>query len=94
MTLTYSLRLSNGQPISEDQAAANWRSMWVGTGCILQLPVTPDTPGSYVIDLYLDGQIVSSLAFTVVYFPDLPQRAGLFSIFLHFTSCIIPPPVV
>lgn len=66
VTLTYSLRLSNGQPISEDQTAVNWRSMWVGTGCILQLPVTPDTPGSYVIDLYLDGQIVSSLAFTVV----------------------------
>lgn len=65
VTLTYSLRLENGQPFSEDQATANWRSMWVGTGCILPLPVTPDAPGSYVIDLYIDGKIVSSLDFTV-----------------------------
>ena len=65
VTLTYCLRFENGQPFSENQETVNWATIWTGTSCILPLPVTPDMPGSYVIDLYIDGQMVSSLDFTV-----------------------------
>lgn len=65
VSIVFSIRDAAGRLHSIDHKSAAWSSMWSGIYCPLNLPVMPREPGSYILDLYFNEQIVASLAFTV-----------------------------
>lgn len=57
---------SDGTPLHLDSASMIWSGMWKDGCCCLSLPYLPESPGSYTLVLYFDGQFVSVQEFTVV----------------------------
>lgn len=59
------VRDANGVPVSVTSYSGTWTSMWYKNYCEMDMPVLPQTPGSYTVEIYLGGMYVTTQAFTV-----------------------------
>ena len=66
VTIVFALRDDSAQLISPEQHTSKWNSLWTGTHCTLELPVMPQDPGSYTLDLYFNDLLVTTLHFSMV----------------------------
>lgn len=59
------IRDANGIPVSVNAHSRTWNSMWNKRYCEIEMPVMPQTAGSYTVDIYFNGGHVHSQSFTV-----------------------------
>ena len=59
------LRTADGVLVSAFADEFLWNTIWDGNVCTLLLPAVPDTPGSYVLSIYLNGGWLAEVEFTV-----------------------------
>jgi hypothetical protein len=43
-----------------------WNSLWDGARWMGQIPWKPETPGSYTFSIYLNGQRLGTIGFTLL----------------------------
>lgn len=66
-TILYIIKDESGSLVSATAQSAIWRDLWTSYGeGELDIPALPEVAGSYVLDLYFNGMIVNSQAFTIV----------------------------
>lgn len=59
------IRDANGIPVASNAHTRTWNSMWDGRYCVIEMPIMPQTAGSYTVDIYFNGGHVHSQNFTV-----------------------------
>ena len=59
------IRDANGIPVASNAHSRKWNSMWDGRYCVIEMPIMPQTAGSYTVDIYFNGGHVHSQNFTV-----------------------------
>lgn len=60
------IRDSDGNIVSNETQQRTWTSMWYRGFGRINIPVMPDTPGTYTLDIYFNGASVTSQTFTVI----------------------------
>lgn len=60
------LRDSAGNVVSTDTASSSWTNMWYKGFGKLTIPVMPTAAGSYTVDIYFNGQHVTTQSFTII----------------------------
>lgn len=63
---TFVIRDANNGLVSTESSSRTWDEMWHKRMCAVQIPQMPTTPGTYTLDIYMDGGYVSTLEFTIV----------------------------
>ena len=61
----YVVRDEIGEIISAETQTRLWVDMWYRGYCELDMPSTPILPGNYTVDIFFNGQSVTSQSFTV-----------------------------
>ena len=61
----YVVRDEIGGIISAETQTRLWVDMWYRGYCELDMPSTPVLPGNYTVDIFFNGQSVTSQSFTV-----------------------------
>lgn len=59
------VRDANGIPVSVTSYSGTWTSMWYKNYCEMDLPVLPQVPGDYTVEIYFNSMYVTTQAFTV-----------------------------
>lgn len=59
------IRDANGIPVAANAHSRTWNSMWDGRYCVIEMPMMPQTPGNYTVDIYFNGGLVHTQNFTV-----------------------------
>lgn len=59
------IRDSNGIPVAANAHTRTWNSMWDNRYCVIEMPIMPQTAGSYTVDIYFNGGHVHTQNFTV-----------------------------
>ena len=59
------IRDANGIPVAINAHSRSWDSMWDGRYCEIEMPIMPQTAGSYTVDVYFNGGLVHTQNFTV-----------------------------
>ena len=64
---TYIVRDTDGNVVSTARSEDNWTSMWYRGFCELNLPTLPAAPGTYTLEIYLNGSYITAtpITFTV-----------------------------
>ena len=65
VAIMYVLRSQAGDPLYTITANSTLAEMWPDAYCRLQVPAMPTTAGSYAVDIYFNGGLAGSHAFTV-----------------------------
>lgn len=67
ITTMFVIRDENGCPVSVQYSSETWTRMWYKGYCELELPELPAAPGSYTVEIYLNGMYImdAPMAFTV-----------------------------
>ncbi|MBE6977143.1 MAG: hypothetical protein E7438_00670 [Ruminococcaceae bacterium] len=65
VALQFIYRDSEGNLIHESQESIPWHLLWNEDMAAIDLPWTPDTAGSYTVELYIDGEYVDCWSFSV-----------------------------
>jgi uncharacterized protein YxeA len=65
ITTLYIIRDSEGTIISANSTARSWTSMWYQYYCELDVPVMPEHPGEYTMQIYFSGMLAHEQAFTI-----------------------------
>lgn len=60
------IRDSDGNIVSNETQQRTWTSMWYRGFGRINIPVMPDAPGTYTLDIYFNGASVTSQTFTVI----------------------------
>ena len=66
VTILFALRDEAAQLINAEQLTVNCLDLWDGSNCLLTLPDIPQIPGSYIVDLYINDMLVSSLTISLI----------------------------
>lgn len=66
ITTTFVIFDSENKLVSVTDSTRTWDDMWSKRQSAVALPETPSQPGSYTLDLYIAGQFVTTVEFTVV----------------------------
>ena len=61
----YVVRDSAGVPVCVSTTSATWEAMWSRGRCTLEVPQIPSVPGSYILEVYLNGDLLTSQAMTI-----------------------------
>ena len=61
----YVVRDSSGVPVCVSTTSATWEAMWERGACALEVPQIPSVPGNYILEVYLDGALLTSQALTI-----------------------------
>ena len=62
----YVLRDASGAVVAmQNEGEAGWSSLWTGDVYIGSLNETPQTPGSYTLEVYISGKLLTSAGFTI-----------------------------
>lgn len=59
------VRNSDGQPLDFTYTTAPWHTMWTNDKYVGELQRMPGDPGEYTLEIYFNGQLARSAAFTV-----------------------------
>ena len=62
----YIIRDESGKLISNKYESRTWDGMWYDRYGKLTIPVMPENPGKYTVEIYFDGTAVTSQAFEIV----------------------------
>ena len=65
VTVHYVVRGADGTVVHADQDALTWNEMWQGNRWFGQIPWLPEQAGSYSFSVYVDGQLIGSIPFTM-----------------------------
>ncbi len=65
VTTMYVILDQSGAPILTAQDTRVWSDMWKSYNCKLEIPVMPTEAGNYTIEVYFDGGLAHSQAFTI-----------------------------
>ena len=65
ITVLFVIRDDQGKPVSNSFVDFRWTNMWYKRYCELDIPVMPDTPGTYTIEIYFNGAYVHDQTFYV-----------------------------
>ncbi len=60
------IRDSDGNIVSNETQQRTWTSMWYRGFGRINIPVMPNAPGTYTLDIYFNGASVTSQTFTVI----------------------------
>lgn len=60
------IRDENGNIVSSATQSATWTSMWYKNYCELDIPQMPKAEGKYSIEVYFNGALANTQAFTIV----------------------------
>ena len=60
----YVVRDASGVPVCVSTTSATWEAMWSNGRCSLEVPQVPSTPGDYILEIYLNGDLLTSQALT------------------------------
>lgn len=66
ITTLFVIRNENGNVISADAQTRTWTDMWYRNYCELDIPSIPQTPGSYTVSTYFNGQLANITEITIV----------------------------
>lgn len=66
ITTLFVIRDAEQNIISTTTSTRTWTSMWYAFNCTLELPMLPEAPGEYTVEIYFNGQYVTILPFKVV----------------------------
>lgn len=61
--ILYIIRDENGNMINYSTTTRSWRDMWKNRYCELNIPLLPESPGNYKIEVYFNGGSVHSQEF-------------------------------
>ena len=64
-TILFVIRDGSGKLIYYSYDNQNWNEMWGTRHWVHHLPMTPQDPGSYTLEVYLNYQFLYSLPFTI-----------------------------
>ncbi len=60
------IRDGNGKLVSSKYESRTWNEMWYRRYGKLTVPVMPETPGSYTVDIYFNGTAVTTQSFQIL----------------------------
>ena len=66
VTILYVIRDAEGTLVSANTEARTWDDMWDNRYGTLTIPVMPENPGSYTVEIYFNGTSATTQSFTVV----------------------------
>lgn len=61
----YVVKDTSGVPVCVSTTSATWEAMWSNGRCTLEVPQIPSVPGSYILEVYLSGDLLTSQALTI-----------------------------
>lgn len=62
---TFVVRDKDGLPVCISSSIETWEGMWLGGHCDLTVPTVPTDAGEYTLEVYFDGKLLETLAFTI-----------------------------
>ena len=65
MTTVYVLRNSEGNLVSVSSTSESWSDMWYKGHCDLEVPLLPTEAGTYTLEIFMGGQILTSQEITI-----------------------------
>lgn len=65
ITSLFVIRDASGKIVSAESQTRQWIDMWRGGYCELDIPMMPQTAGSYTMDIYFNGAAVTTAEFTI-----------------------------
>ena len=70
LDILYVIRDAHGNVLSDyvSEDSTYWKEIWLGGDSKngeLDLPVTPETPGDYALNVYFNGLFVAELSFSI-----------------------------
>ncbi len=65
VSTTYIIRNYDGTPVYVYESERSWSGSWTTARHSGDLPDIPQTPGSYILEVYFDGDLMISTSFTV-----------------------------
>jgi len=65
ITTLFVIRDAEGSLVQADARSQIWTSMWFQGYGTMTIPVMPQTPGAYTVEIYFNGQYVTTQSFTV-----------------------------
>ncbi len=65
ITTLFVMRNADGKIVSCPSVQHTWTDMWYRNYCELDIPSLPDTPGDYTVDIYFNGALAGTQAFTI-----------------------------
>ena len=65
ITTMYVIYKEDGTPILTAQDTRVWSNMWSNYNCKLEIPAMPTETGNYTIEVYFNGGLANSQAFTI-----------------------------
>ena len=66
ITIHYVIRDNSGNIVHTDRVTAAWNSLWNNRQWYDQIPWLPETPGKYSFTVYLNGQRIGTINFTLI----------------------------
>lgn len=66
ITTLFVIRNENGNIVSTCSQTRTWTDMWYRNYCELDITSTPQTPGSYTVSTYFNGQLANVTEITIV----------------------------
>ena len=66
INVVFAIRDDAAQLISAEQLSTSWQALWVGEYCPLEIPLMPNQAGTYSLDLYFNGALVTTFQFTLI----------------------------
>ena len=61
----YVIRDADGKLVSAKTESRTWDDMWDNRYGELTIPVMPKNPGNYTVEIYFDGEAVTTQSFTI-----------------------------
>lgn len=65
LTAMFVIRNADGTIVGFNSQTAAWSSMWVEDFGTMTLPVMPEIPGDYTVEIYFNGQYVTTQTFSI-----------------------------
>ena len=66
ITILYVIRDAEGKLVNSNTESRTWDAMWDNRYGTLTIPVMPETPGNYTVEIYFNGTRATTQSFTVV----------------------------
>lgn len=66
VTTLYVIRDADGKVVSAKTESRTWDDMWDNRYGELTIPEMPKTPGNYTVEIYFDGEAVTTQSFTIL----------------------------
>lgn len=64
-TVMYVIKDNNDALVCVSSSSRPWDEMWHRNYCELDVPVVPEQPGNYTMDIYFGGMIATTVTFTI-----------------------------